>query len=96
MGSQPLYYLTVSLLSPSGDSASFSGKTVRVGFRVVALHQTPVSEVVGDEEAEGATFHFKANGRAFFAKGANLAPFHALPEGVTKKTVDEALQVGMG
>ncbi len=59
MGAQPLYDLTVELLS-STATAPLSAKTVRVGFRTLLVEQPPISLIVGNPDANGTAFYFKA------------------------------------
>ena len=98
MGPQPLYDLRVSLFGPAGSRSDsndpISTKTIRVGFRTVQLLQPRLRELLGEAASEGgagSAFHFRVNGANVFAKGANLAPLHILPERSTKRMVDDLL-----
>jgi beta-mannosidase len=67
MGAQPLYTLTATA---SVDGQVLSACERRVGVRQLELVNAP--------DAIGSTFHFRVNGRPFFAKGANWIPADAL------------------
>jgi beta-mannosidase len=64
-GAQPLYTVSVVLLSPSGHT--LDATTTRVGFRRVALVQEPLAEP--DQYGTGTTFLFKVNGVRMFMGG---------------------------
>jgi beta-mannosidase len=65
-GAQPLVRVTVDLLDATGDGAVLDSYTRRVGFRSVALDQSP--------DAAGSRFVLVVNGREIFARGLNWIP----------------------
>ncbi len=67
MGAQPLYELRVTLRDASGRV--LDSLLRRVGLRTL--------ELVRERDAWGESFCFAANGRRFFAKGANWIPADA-------------------
>ncbi|KAI2604540.1 glycoside hydrolase family 2 protein [Hypoxylon fragiforme] len=73
LGPQPLYNITVDIVSPSGTT--LSSVTKRTGFRTIVLN----TNVVTDEEisqgvAPGNHYHFEVNGHTFYVKGSNFIP----------------------
>jgi len=74
-GEQPLYPLIVRV---AGDETSR-----RIGLRTI--------EVVNREDKHGLSLEFVVNGRAIFAKGANWIPADALPQRVTRASLDDLL-----
>lgn len=73
MGAQPLYYMTIDLMSASGKT--LASVTKRVGFRTIVLNGNPVSsEELALGIAPGNNWHFEINGKQFFAKGSNFIP----------------------
>lgn len=64
MGEQPLYHLRVELQTDSGETLDVWER--RLGLRTLNL--------VRRKDEWGESFHFEANGKAFFAKGANYIP----------------------
>ncbi len=69
LGDQPLYELCVEIQ----DAA---GQTVDTDMRRIGLRRL---ELVRQDDQWGQSFHFRANGVDFFAKGANWIPADALP-----------------
>jgi beta-mannosidase len=81
IGSQMLYKLKVSLMTPQ---ESFN-KTLKIGFRTIELIQDNI-------KPNGLTFYFKVNGIPFFAKGSNWIPAQVFPELLTKDYIRYLLQ----
>ncbi len=75
LGDQPLYRLEAQLLD--GTGAPLSRVEKRIGLRRLELIREP--------EGSGETFHFAANGRPFFAKGANWIPADTFAPRVTRE-----------
>ncbi len=75
-GDQPLYDVTVEI--PGIDKHSS-----RVGFRTVALEQTP--------DSEGTPFTVMVNGQAVAIKGANWIPDDAFPHRVDRARYERRL-----
>ncbi len=63
LGLQPLYELNVELWT---QQRCVDRRTFRIGLRTLELVTAP--------DAQGSRFHFRVNGRDFFAKGANWIP----------------------
>jgi beta-mannosidase len=88
LGGQPLYRLTLRLRA---GRKIVDERAVRVGIRRL--------ELVREPDAWGRSFHFRVNGRAFFAKGANWIPADAFPARVTteayRRLVADCAGVGM-
>ncbi len=72
LGAQPLYGLDARLVD---GEALVDRTSVRVGIRRL--------ELVREPDEWGESFHFRANGVDFFAKGANWVPADALPTRMT-------------
>ena len=73
MGEQPLYEVVVELLD---EKRVVDYIARRVGLRTL--------ELVREKDEWGESFHFKANGVPFFAKGANWIPADAFPTRLTR------------
>ncbi len=73
MGEQPLYEVTVDLLTREGDP--LDTRTKRIGLRTLRL--------VRKKDRWGESFRFEANGIPFFAKGANWIPAEVFQASVT-------------
>ncbi len=97
-GSQELHW-SLSIPSPqrwwpvgSGEQTrhdfalAIGDKTVnrKIGFREVRIQQAP------DEDGSG--FSFIVNGQAIFMRGANWIPADALPQRITRETVEPLLR----
>ncbi|MFI6742883.1 glycoside hydrolase family 2 protein [Nonomuraea sp. NPDC050451] len=91
-GEQPLYDLTVTVLS-DGDPADDPADVVRrrVGFRTVTVDTDP--------DEIGTPFTFVVNGKQLFAKGANWIPDDHFLTRVTReriaRRVDQAVKANM-
>ncbi|KAM3418488.1 hypothetical protein BST61_g4469 [Cercospora zeina] len=73
MGPQTLYYITIDLVSATGQTLASVSK--RVGFRTIVLNGNPVSEAeMAKGIAPGNNWHFEINAQPFFAKGSNFVP----------------------
>ena len=68
MGAQPLYKLKVELRNIHGQVIDTWVK--KIGLRTLRLVRNP--------DKRGESFHFEANGKPFFAKGANWIPADAI------------------
>lgn len=97
LGKPKLYNLTVTLQMSHEMSVSF---TTTTGFRTIQLVQSPYSQE--DVDIRGITpgdqWHFKINGKAFYAKGTNIIPFDPFyartkPEAI-KWVLESALKSG--
>jgi beta-mannosidase len=82
MGAQPLYDLTVELLSADGLTLDRQAK--RIGLRTLRLERT--------KDAWGQSFQFVANGVSFFAKGANWIPADSFVTRLTREHYRRLLQ----
>jgi len=82
MGDQPLYEVTVDLLD--ADDGLLDSTTRRIGLRELKLIQR--------KDRWGTSFHFEANGRPFFAKGANWIPADAIPTRVSADDYDRLVR----
>ena len=71
MGAQPLHDLSIELRTPAGEI--LDRRQARIGLRLL--------ELVREPDQFGRSFHFRANGRPFFAKGSNWIPLDAHPSG---------------
>ncbi|KAI0382166.1 glycoside hydrolase family 2 protein [Hypomontagnella monticulosa] len=73
LGSQPLYNITIEIVSEAGKT--LSSVTKRTGFRTIVLN---LGVVTDDEVAMGVNpgnhWHFEVNGQPFYAKGSNFIP----------------------
>jgi beta-mannosidase len=74
MGAQPLYDVTVNLLSK--DGRVFDTASKRIGLRTLRLKRK--------KDKWGESFWFAVNGVAFFAKGANWIPADTFAPRVTR------------
>ncbi len=81
-GGQPLYCVSIELLSSDGallDAASF-----RVGLRTLRLVQKP--------DRYGKSFTFVVNGIPIFCKGANWIPADVFPSRVSRQRYEQLLR----
>ena len=88
MGAQPLYSLWVRLLDRAGTDLDEARRTI--GLRRL--------ELLRESDADGESFGFAANGRAFFALGANWVPADALPSRAPERVeplLRQAAEAGM-
>ncbi|KAG5336299.1 hypothetical protein C0989_012236, partial [Termitomyces sp. Mn162] len=78
LGTPKLYNLNVVLSAPSSNnSLSIVNFVTRTGFRTIELAQTRYSQADIDKRGiwPGDQWHFKVNGKAFYASGNNIIPF---------------------
>ncbi|KAH0589713.1 putative beta-mannosidase A [Termitomyces sp. J132] len=78
LGTPKLYNLNVVLSAPSSNnSLSIVNFVTRTGFRTIELAQTRYSQADIDQRGiwPGDQWHFKVNGKAFYASGNNIIPF---------------------
>ncbi|KAG6818806.1 hypothetical protein H0H93_001475 [Arthromyces matolae] len=80
LGIPKLYDLNVVLSAPSSGNApatSVINFVTRTGFRTIELAQTRYSQKDIDQRGiwPGDQWHFKINGKAFYASGTNVIPF---------------------
>jgi len=70
MGTQPLYNLTVEVVSQ--DNKTTLSVQKRIGFRTIVVNMWPVTEErLNQGIAPGNHWHFEINGHEFFAKGSS-------------------------
>lgn len=81
MGEQPLYDFKVTLLH-NGNATD--KRTLRLGFREL--------ELVTEFDEWGQSFKFRANGRDFFAKGANWIPADTFNNRVSYEDIRDLLE----
>lgn len=73
LGQQPLYFLTVDIVTSSGNT--LASVTKRTGFRTIVLNMFPISEVqLSQGIAPGTNWNFEINGHEFYALGSNFIP----------------------
>lgn len=73
LGQQKLYFIEVSISSPSG--AILVSVKKRTGFRTIVLNLGEVTEAqLSQGTAPGNNWHFEINGHEFYAKGSNFIP----------------------
>ncbi|MBN1513060.1 MAG: glycoside hydrolase family 2 protein [Phycisphaerae bacterium] len=82
MGDQPLYTLSVELFRK--DGMALDSWTRRIGLRKL--------ELVRKRDRWGESFCFAANGKTFFAKGANWIPADAILSRLTPEDYRRLLQ----
>ncbi|MFW5786680.1 MAG: glycoside hydrolase family 2 protein, partial [Halanaerobiales bacterium] len=75
MGEQPLYDLKISISESNGQKLDSDHK--KIGLREL--------ELVTEDDQWGQSFKFRANGKDFFAKGANWIPADAFVSRVKTK-----------
>ncbi|KAG6902502.1 hypothetical protein C0995_015694 [Termitomyces sp. Mi166 len=77
LGTPKLYNLNVVLSAPSSDgSSSIVNFVTRTGFRTIELAQAMYSQADIERGIwPGDQWHFKVNGKAFYASGNNIIPF---------------------
>ncbi|MFP4381480.1 MAG: beta-mannosidase [Candidatus Sumerlaeia bacterium] len=73
MGEQPLYDVAVQLFNSNGEL--LDAETKRIGLRTLNIRQR--------KDKWGVSFEFLANGKPFFAKGANWIPADTFANRVT-------------
>lgn len=82
MGKQPLYDVSIRLKDAPGYCIDELVK--RIGLRKLELRQKP--------DKHGVSFEFAANGKPFFAKGANWIPADSFANRVTRENYYDLLQ----
>ncbi len=82
MGDQPLYDVTIELMDEGGHPLDAARR--RIGLRRL--------ELVRRKDAWGESFHFEANGVAFFAKGANWIPADVFAPRLTRAVYERLLR----
>jgi len=82
MGEQPLYDLEISIFDSTGQRLDTVQK--KIGLREL--------ELITEDDKWGQSFKFRANGRDFFAKGANWIPADAFVSRVKRKDYRELLE----
>lgn len=82
MGEQALYVLKLELLDEAGNV--LDGMERRLGFRRL--------ELIQERDAWGLSFHFRANGIDFFAKGSNWIPADTFDNRVSDDDLRDLLE----
>jgi beta-mannosidase len=82
MGKQSLYDVNIKLKDDQGSCVDEICK--RIGLRTLELRQKP--------DKYGVSFEFVANGKPFFAKGANWIPADSFANRVTEKNYRDLLE----
>ncbi|MFW5718841.1 MAG: beta-mannosidase [Halanaerobium sp.] len=82
MGEQPLYDLKILLFDSSGQKLDSDQK--KLGLREL--------ELITEDDQWGQSFKFAANGREFFAKGANWIPADAFVSRVEREDYRQLLE----
>ena len=91
LGSQNLYFATVSIMGPSNNTLASSTK--RTAFRTIVLNMEPISKLQLSQGVQnGNNFKFEINGQEFYAKGSNLIPPDAFWPRVTQKKIRQLFQ----
>jgi beta-mannosidase len=80
-GDQPLYDVTVSLATATGQVDAWQG---RVGFRTVTLDTAP--------DENGSPFILSVNGRPIYVRGANWIPDDAFVTRLTRETYERSIR----
>ena len=82
MGEQPLYDLEISIFDSRGNRLDSIQK--KIGLREI--------ELITEDDQWGQSFKFAANGKEFFAKGANWIPADAFVSRVDRKDYRQLLE----
>jgi beta-mannosidase len=83
LGAQPLYDLEVFIVDPESKEV-LDRKVQKIGFRKL--------ELITEFDPWGQSFKFRANGRDFFAKGANWIPADTFDDRVSESDLRDLLQ----
>lgn len=88
LGSQNLYYATVTVLG--ANNTTIAASTVRTAFRTIVLNMEPITQQqLAQGIQDGNNWHFEINGHEFYAKGSNFIPPDAFWPRVTPARIQQ-------